>query len=396
MNHERGVTRPVMPRGVWALGFVSLFMDISSEMIHGLLPVFMVSVLGASAVAVGLVEGIAEATASVVKIFSGTLSDRLGKRKLLAGAGYGLAAVIKPLFPLATSVTWVLAARFVDRIGKGIRGAPRDAMVADLTPPALLGAAYGLRQSMDTAGAFAGPLLAIGLMSLLAGDIRAVFWFAVIPAFISVAILIFAVHEPPVLRSGGSLPGLGPRAWSGLGAAFWWVVSVGAVLTLARFSEAFLIMRAGQLGMGAALVPLILVVMNIAYALSSYPAGVLSDRLGRFPVLAAGIACLVTADLVLAWAMRVVWVMGGVFLWGLHMGLTQGLLAAMVAETAPAGRRGTAFGVFNLVAGIAMLLASLAAGALWDLFGAQATFLASAAFATLALTLYVARQQFSH
>jgi MFS family permease len=391
MNDERDFTRSVMPRGVWVLGLVSLFMDISSEMVHGLLPVFMVSVLGASAVAVGFVEGIAEATASVVKIFSGALSDRLGKRKLLAVIGYGLAALVKPLFPLATSVSWVLAARFVDRIGKGIRGAPRDAMVADMTPPSLLGAAYGLRQSMDTAGAFAGPLLAILLMSVLAGDIRAVFWFAVIPAFISVAVLIFGVHEPPVLRSGSPSPALGSRAGSNLGGAFWWVVSVGAVLTLARFSEAFLILRAGQLGMGAALVPLILVAMNITYALSSYPAGVFSDRFGRFPVLAAGIACLVVADLILAWARNIMWVMGGVSLWGLHMGLTQGLLAAMVAETAPADRRGTGFGVFNLVAGIAMLLASVTAGALWDLFGAQATFLAGAAFATLALALYLAQ-----
>lgn len=395
MNRESGAqtgtnARIALPRGVWALGFVSLFMDVSSEMIHGLLPVFMVSVLGAGALAVGLVEGIAEATASIAKIFSGTLSDRIGKRKLLAGAGYGLAAVTKPLFPLATSVGWVLSARFIDRIGKGIRGAPRDAMVADLAPPDLRGAAYGLRQSMDTTGAFAGPLLAIGLMTLLAGDIRAVFWFAVIPAIISVGILIFAVDEPPVTRSHGEAPGPRPTELGRLGVAFWWVVAAGAVLTVARFSEAFLILRAEQLGLGAAIVPLVLVVMNLSYALSAYPAGVLSDRLGRFPLLAVGMASLAGADLVLAWAKGIAWAMAGVFLWGLHMGLTQGLLAAMIADTAAADSRGTAFGVFNFVAGIATLLASIIAGALWDRFGAPATFIAGAVFTTLALALYFA------
>ncbi len=378
-----------MPGAVWALGFVSLFMDVSSEMIHSLLPVFMVSVLGATALEVGLVEGVAEATAQIVKLFSGTLSDRLGKRKWITVAGYGLAAITKPLFPLAGELGWVLTARFVDRIGKGIRGAPRDALIGDLTPPELRGAAFGLRQAMDTVGAFAGPLVAIGLMVLLADDIRTVFWFAVIPAFISVAILITAVREPAAPRRTAARDKI--FSYAGLrrlGGGFWWIAAVGAVLTLARFSEAFLVLRSQDAGLDAAFVPLVLVVMNVAYAASAYPAGALSDRIGRGPVLVAGCACLIVADVILAvngalWA-----VMAGVVFWGLHMGLTQGLLASMVTDVAPAERRGTAFGLFYLLSGIAMLLASVVAGGLWDRLGASATFLAGAAFALLAVVLY--------
>ena len=377
-----------IPRGVWMLGFVSLFMDISSELIHSLLPVFMVTSLGATALVVGLVEGIAEATALIVKVFSGTLSDYLGKRKALTVFGYGLGAVSKPIFALAISVHWVLAARFMDRIGKGIRGAPRDALVADLTAPEIRGAAYGLRQSLDTVGAFVGPLLAVGLMLLWAGDFRTVFWFAVIPAVISVLLLIFGVEEPgagAVRRNVAS-----PIRWQvlrDLGGAYWWVVAAGGVFTLARFSEAFLILRAQQLGLPDTYAPLVLVTMNVVFALVAYPMGKLADRMSHRTLLGAGLAVLILADLVLAMAQGLATVAVGVALWGLHMGMTQGLLATMVAGAAPAHLRGTAFGFFNLASGVAMLIASVLAGLLWDKLGAAATFYAGAVFSLLAFMM---------
>jgi MFS family permease len=380
-----------IPGGIWALGFVSLFMDISSEMIHGLLPVFLVTVLGASAVAVGLIEGIAEATASITKVFSGVLSDRLGKRKLLTGIGYGLGAVSKPLFALAPSASWVFVARFSDRIGKGVRGAPRDALVADIAPPQLRGAAFGLRQALDTIGAFAGPLLAIALMALTDDDFRLVFWIAVIPALLAVAILVVGVKEPERQRqTEAAEPRVRLADIRQFGIAYWGIVAVGGVLTLARFSEAFLVLRAEALGLPLALTPLVLVVMNVVYALAAYPMGALSDRGDRRLMLAAGFGVLVAADLVLALAPTVLVTMLGVALWGLHMGMTQGLLAALVADVAPAALRGTAFGLFHLVSGIALLLASVIAGALWELVGAPATFLAGAAFTAAGLVAMLA------
>lgn len=382
-----------IPRGVWMLGFVSLFMDVSSELIHSLLPVFMVTSLGATALMVGVVEGVAEATALIVRVFSGTISDWLGRRKGLTVLGYGLGAISKPVFALALTVHWVFAARFMDRIGKGIRGAPRDALIADLTPPEIRGAAYGLRQSLDTVGAFVGPLLAIGLMVLWAGDFRAVFWFAVIPAIISVLILVFGVHEPDAGRAR-SRPAA-PVEWRSLsefGADYWWIVIAGGVFTLARFSEAFLILRAQQLGLADSFAPLVLVIMNVVYALSAYPFGRLADRMSHGKLLAAGLAVLLLSDLVLAQAGGLAAVMAGVVLWGLHMGMTQGLLAAMVAGAAPANLRGTAFGFFNLVGGIAMLIASVLAGVLWDELGAAVTFYAGAAFSILALALLIPRR----
>jgi MFS family permease len=378
--------RRKIPPGVWALGFVSLMMDLSSEMIHALLPLYMVTVLGASALTVGIIEGIAEATASIVKVFSGVLSDWLGKRKLLVVLGYGLAACTKPIFPLASSIGWLIAARFVDRVGKGIRGAPRDALIADLSPPEVRGASFGLRQSLDTVGAFLAPLVAIGLMLLSGGDFTLVFWIAVVPAVASVAILVIAVREPE--RASGAAPARWPLTRAGLaqlGPAFWVVVAIAAVFTLARFSEAFLLLRAHELGVPLAFVPVVLVVMNVVYALAAWPAGEWSDRIGRFGILTAGFAMLIAADLVLAFAGGFVGLGIGVALWGLHMGLTQGLLASLVADTAPAELRGTAFGLFNLVSGLAMLAASILAGALWDIIGPRATFLAGAAFTALAL-----------
>jgi MFS family permease len=361
-------------------------MDTSSELVHSLLPVFLVSVLGASMTSVGLIEGVAEATAPITKIFSGTLSDYLGRRKALIVLGYGLAAITKPLFPLAGSVGTVLTARFIDRIGKGIRGAPRDALVADLSPPHLRGASFGLRQSLDTIGAFAGPVVAIAAMGLVANDIRAVFWIAVIPALMSIAILVVFVNEPDRRSDAGStrVP-LRLADIKTLDAAYWAVVAVGAILTLARFSEAFLVLRASGTGLAITFVPLVLVVMNVSYAASAYPAGVWSDRAGRRVVLLAGVGVLVLADVVLAMAATIWIVMIGVALWGLHMGLTQGLLATMVTDTAPATLRGTAFGAFNFISGGAMLAASVLAGLWWDRFGPTGTFAAGAMFSLISL-----------
>jgi MFS family permease len=377
-----------IPPGVWALGVVSLLMDLSSEMIHALLPLYLVTAFGVSMLTVGLIEGIAEATASIVKIFSGALSDWLGKRKLLAVLGYGLAALTKPVFPLAPTIGWLMAARFVDRIGKGIRGAPRDALIADLTPAELRGASFGLRQSLDTIGAFLGPLAAIGLMLLFANNFTLVFWIAAIPAFLSLIVIVWAVKEPD--RPGGATPARFPLSraeLARLGRPFWMVVAVAAVFTLARFSEAFLLLRAQSVGLALALVPAVMVVMNVVYAASAWPAGVLSDRVGRYGLLGMGLALLIVADLILAFGTNIAMIAVGVALWGLHMGLTQGLLSTLIADTAPAELRGTAFGMFNLVTGAAMLFASLIAGALWDLSGPRGTFLAGAALTALALAV---------
>jgi MFS family permease len=383
-----------IPRTVWVLGFVSMLMDISSEMIHSLLPVFMVTVLGASAITVGVIEGIAESTALIVKVFSGVLSDYVGKRKWLAALGYGLGAASKPLFALAAGTGWIFTARFIDRIGKGIRGAPRDALVADVTPVGLRGAAFGLRQSLDTVGAFLGPLLAVGLMLLWHNDFRAVFWIAVIPAFLAVALLLFGVREPAPAVTAEKRPFPISRAALGkLSSAYWWVVATGAVLTLARFSEAFLVLRAQQGGLALALIPLVLVLMNLVYAACAYPFGALADKMRHRVLLMLGIVPLIAADLLLAHSAQLVWVGAGLVCWGVHMAATQGLLAAMVADTAPAHLRGTAFGLFNLASGIAMLAASVLAGVLWDQLGAAATFYGGAIFAAIALLLLALRNQ---
>ena len=379
-------TRRGMPRGVWVLGFVSLLMDVSSEMIHSLLPLFMTGTLGMSALALGWVEGLAESTALMVKIFSGVISDWLGRRKALAVAGYLMGALTKPLFAVAQSAGVVLAARLIDRVGKGVRGAPRDALVADMAPPHLRGAAFGLRQSLDTVGAFLGPLLAVGLMVLWANDFRKVFWVAVIPGLLAVLLLIFGIREPRSTDEAVSRPNPIRRDnLRGLGSGYWWVVAIGAVFSLARFSEAFLVLRAEQSGIPMAFVPLVMVAMNVVYSATAYPMGRLADRTSHGRLLALGLCVLVASELVLAFDAQWYWVLAGVLLWGVHMGMTQGLLAAMVAEAAPADLRGTAFGCFNLMAGIAMLVASVLAGVLWEGLGPSATFIAGAVFAGLSL-----------
>jgi MFS family permease len=376
-----------IPSGVWALGFVSLLMDVSSEMIHSLLPVFMVTTLGTSVFVVGLIEGAAEATALTVKVFSGLVSDYWGKRKPLAVLGYGLGALSKPLFALATTSGFVLTARLMDRVGKGVRGAPRDALVADITPPALRGAAFGLRQSLDTVGAFLGPLLAMGLMLLWANDFRAVFWVAVIPAFLCVALLIFGVREPERPRSAIRTNPVSRANLARLSSGYWWVVMIGALFTLARFSEAFLVLRAQQGGLGLAWTPLVLIGMNVIYAACAYPFGKLADRMSHTTLLVWGLLLLIAADALLAYSNQWGWVWAGISLWGLHMAMTQGLLATMVADTAPEDLRGTAYGFFNLVSGVAMLVASALAGLLWDQLGASFTFGAGIVFSVLTLAL---------
>ncbi len=421
---EPGSSRQSLPVGIWALGLVSLLMDVSSELIHSLLPVFMVTVLGTSMLVVGLIEGAAEATALIVKVFSGALSDYWGKRKPLAVLGYGLGALAKPLFALATTAGFVLTARLMDRVGKGIRGAPRDALVADIAPPELRGAAFGLRQSLDTVGAFVGPLLAMALMLLWANDFRAVFWVALLPAFLAVTVLVLGVREPERAAAPARSNPIRRDNLRRLSAAYWWVVGVGAVFTLARFSEAFLVLRAQQGGLPLAWTPLVLIAMNLVYALGAYPFGQLSDRMSaaqnRFKqahtpsggsaaapaanvgaplnhstLLASGLIVLIAADALLAWSNQGVWVWAGVALWGLHMAMTQGLLATMVADAAPADLRGTAYGFFNLVSGIAMLVASGLAGLLWDRFGASFSFAAGAMFSAVALVAILRKSSFA-
>ncbi|MGC3024448.1 MFS transporter [Burkholderia sp. DN3021] len=383
-----GILRQI-PRSVWVLGCVSLLMDVSSEIIHSLLPMFLMAGLGASATTIGVIEGIAEATAPVVKVFSGTLSDYLRNRKWLAVAGYGLGALSKPLFAIAPTIGVVVTARIVDRIGKGIRGAPRDALVADVTPVHLRGAAYGLRQSLDTVGAFLGPLLAVAIMLMWRDDFRLAFWLAVIPGMLAVALLAFGIEEPARAPGDKRVNPIRRDVVKQLGARYWWVVAVGAVFTLARFSEAFLVLRAMGSGVPVALVPLVMVAMNVVYALSAYPFGKLADTTSHTKLMVAGLVMLIAADLVLAHGTHWGTVLVGVALWGLHMGMTQGLLATMVARAAPSELRGTAFGVFNLLSGVATLVSSVVAGILWDRAGAAATFYAGAVFSAATIALLV-------
>ncbi len=385
MSPRYGNTLRQIPKGIWVLGFVSMLMDISSEMIHSLLPLFMVTTLGTSVLTVGIIEGLAESTALIVKVFSGIISDYIGKRKSLALFGYALGALTKPLFALASSSGLVLTARLLDRIGKGVRGAPRDALVADIAPPHLRGASFGLRQSLDTVGAFLGPLLATGLMLLWANDFRAIFWIAVIPGTLAVTLLFFGITEPERPHSEKRINPISRQNLQRLSFSYWWVVTISAFFMLARFSEAFLVLQALQVDIPLALTPLVMVAMNIIYAASAYPFGKLSDRISHYKLLGVGLIILVIADLILAHSNHWSTLLLGVTLWGIHMGMTQGLLSAMVAENAPADLRGTAYGFFSLINGLALLIASVLAGFVWDQFGATTTFYTGASFCLLAL-----------
>lgn len=381
----RAVDSRRIPAGVWTLGFVSLLMDTSSELIHALLPLYMVGSLGASVLLVGIIEGVAEAIALIVKVFSGFLSDVWRHRKPLVVVGYGLAAVSKLAFPLAPTLGFVVAARFADRVGKGIRGAPRDALVADLTPAAVRGAAFGLRQALDTIGAIAGPLLAVAAIGYFAGNFRAAFWVAIVPAALCVALLVFGVHEPASDNARkANAKRISWRDARRLDARFYVVTAIASVLTLARFSEAFLVLRAQDVGLGTTGAPWVMVAMSLVYAAVAFPAGRAADRGHATLLLSAGLAALIASDLVLALVPTTVGAVSGAALWGLHMALTQGLLAALVAATAPEDLRGTAFGVFNLASGVALLIASSLAGWLWQSIGPSATFLAGAAFTVIA------------
>jgi MFS family permease len=382
-----------LPAGIWVLGLGSLFMDTSSELVHSLLPLYMATALGASVAAIGLIEGIAEATAQITKIFSGALSDFLARRKFLVVLGYGMGALAKPVFPLANSLAWVMAARFTDRVGKGIRGAPRDALVADLVPAELRGAAYGLRQALDSVGAFLGPALAVACMAAFAGDLKAALWVAFLPALIAVLLLAAGVREPEGprrTRGDDARSALAPaaesrrRAWARLGFRFWMIVLLGAVFSLARFSEAFLVLRARDIGLPLGRAPIVMIAMNVVYAAAAYPAGAAADRMSKRSLLLLGLAVLVAADLILARAGGAGTLLLGASLWGLHMAMTQGLLSKLVADACPADLRGTAFGIFNLIGGLSLLAASALAGALWQRLGPAATFLAGAGFAALA------------
>lgn len=390
-SRSRVSTLRQIPGSVWVLGCVSLLMDISSEIIHSLLPMFMLASLGASATTIGLIEGIAEATAPIVKVFSGALSDYLGNRKWLAVAGYGLGALSKPLFAIAPTLGLVVTARVIDRIGKGIRGAPRDALVADVTPPPLRGAAFGLRQSLDTVGAFLGPLLAAAIMLIWANNFRLAFWLAFIPAVLAVALLTVGIDEPARQPGAKRVNPIRRDSILQLDGAYWWIVAVGAAFALARFSEAFLVLRALDSGVPVALVPLVMVAMNVVYSLSAYPLGKLADSTSHVRLLVAGLVILGVSDLVLAHAVHWSILLVGVALWGLHMGMTQGLLATMVSHSAPAHLRGTAFGLFNLASGLVTLVSSVIAGALWDTIGAAATFHAGAVFCVVTIVLLLAR-----
>ena len=381
----RFATLSRIPKGVWVLGGVSLLMDVSSEMIHSLLPLFMATTLGASVIIIGIIEGVAEATALILKVFSGVISDYVGKRKGLALLGYGLGALSKPLFAIAPTSGVMFSARMIDRVGKGIRGAPRDALVADVTPPEIRGAAYGLRQSLDTIGAFLGPLLAVALMFVWDNDFQSIFWVAAIPAVLSIALLGFGLKEPRTAIVQKRTNPLRRENLKKLSAAYWWVVAIGSIFTLARFSEAFLVLRAQQMAIPLFAIPLVMVAMNLVYSLTAYPFGKLSDSMSHSKMLQWGLLVLIAADIVLALSSHWSTLLAGVALWGIHMGMTQGLLAAMVAHTAPPELRGTAFGMFNLMSGIALLLASAGAGVLWEVLGAASTFYAGAIICVVTL-----------
>ena len=376
-----------LPRTVFALGLVSLLMDFSSELIHSLLPIYLTATLGVSMVALGWIEGVAEATAQIVKVFSGAISDRMGKRKPLLLLGYGLAMLTRPMFPLASGAGLIFAARFLDRVGKGIRGAPRDALVADVTPPSQRGAAYGMRQSMDMLGGVFGPLAAAALLAGVFGaamGIREALWWAVVPAILAWVVLLVIVREPEaqMAKSGKRIRFSDIRNFR---QTYWLVVGLGAVFTLARFSEAFLVLRVANFDANPLWGPATIALMGIVYAATSYPAGLLADRIDSRVLLAAGLVVLIAADSALALAQTPLIALIGVALWGLHMGLTQGVLAAMVAGTAPPTLRGSAFGIFNLISGVMLLLASVIAGALWQYHGPAATFVGGAILCVIAL-----------
>lgn len=351
-------------RSVIALGCVSLLMDMSSESIHALLPLFMVEALGLTALAVGLLDGFAEALPFVVKPVSGWLSDRFRNRKGLTVAGYGLAALAKPLFALAGGLGLIVTARLIDRMGKGIRGAPRDALIADLTEPRLRGQAFGLRQSMDTVGAILGPVLAAILIGMWLGDYQTAFWFASIPAGLAMVVLVVGVREPRS-RTAAARPSESIQT-TPLSPAFWAITALAAAMALAKPSEAFLLLRAQAMGWSTGEIPLLLAAMNSAYALSAYPAGRFFDRLGERRLLATSLGALGLALLLLWSGSHPAMLWSAAIAWGLHLGTSQAVLAALISLHAPSARRGTAFGVYAGCLGGAFILNGAVVGVLWS------------------------------
>jgi MFS family permease len=382
-----------IPRNVWILGITSLLNDTSSEMIHSVLPLFLVSILGTSIAQVGLIEGIAEAAASILKVFSGSISDYWQRRKGLTIFGYGLSTAVKPLFVVANSPLLVLLARLGDRIGKGIRVAPRDALVADSTNASNRGAAYGLRQSLDTVGAVLGPLIAFGLMGTAHG-FRFIFGVALIPGILAVVCLALGVREPD--RPYFGLKRANPLNWmalQSLGSSYWSLAIAALLFNLGNSSEAFLLLKAKQVAIFDFQIPLVLVAMNVSYAFSAYPVGILSDRCDRKTLLLWGwvLNAVLYLGLAIARSPWQVWIL--VSGYGLYLGMTQGILLAMVADRVPEHLRGTAFGFLNLLVGVALLPASLLAGWLWQSVSPSAAFLAGSGFAAAAVCLLLFRKE---
>nr|WP_200892490.1 MFS transporter [Aliterella atlantica] len=383
---------PPLPRQVWVLGWVSLLMDIGSKMIQSVLPLFLVSMLGASLVTVGAIEGIAEVTAAGLKVGSGLISDRGGQhRKWSAVLGYGFSALMIPLYPIATSPGWILAARMGDRMGKGIRVAPRNALVADATPEHQRGAAYGLRYTLDTIGALLGPIVATILLAVSRQNTRLVFWAAMIPAFLAVGLLIWGIQAPPFAQpsSKSKASGLRWQSLQQLGVNYWHLVVVVCLFNLGNSSDAFLLLKAKDVGISFTAVPLVLTAIHAGSAVSAYPAGWLSDRLSRRNVFLVGLGlfALTYGGLAIARQPWQVWLLLG--LYGLYQGITQGVLLAMVAATITPMSRGTAFSFLSLVAGFSLLLASLLAGWLWQQIGSWAAFGLGSASAIAAILYFI-------
>lgn len=386
-------TADKLDRNVWAAGLVSLLTDISSEMIVPVLPLFLTGVLGASAQVVGLIEGVAEFTASLVKSVSGWLSDRAGRRKPLMVLGYGVSNVVKPFLGLTGSWGQVLAIRFADRFSKGVRGAPRDALIADSTPTHLRGRAFGLHRGLDTVGAAIGPLTAALVLNLYAGNLRAVFWWTAVPGVLAVLLLVGFVRDTGRRAAGAAPTAPSPvmRGWSlslqPLVPRLRWFVVVSTVFAIGNSADAFLVLRAQGLGLSVALVPIAYFLFNASYAVLSYPAGALSDKIGRRPVLLGGFIAfaLIYAGFGAARHSWQVWIL--FLFYGIYYAGTEGIQKAYMTDHVGAEQRGTAVGILNAWTGLAALPASLIAGVMWDRFGQPATFYVSAAIAVLATLL---------
>jgi len=371
-------------RNVFILGVVSFFTDISSEAVYPLVPIFLTKSLGAPLAVVGAIEGVAEGTASIVRWLSGWLSDRLGRRKSFVVLGYGMAAVAKPLLALAFHWPVVLFARFVDRFGKGVRTAPRDALVAQWTERGERGRAFGFHRAVDTAGAVLGPLGALALLAVLGENFRLIFLLAFIPAVLGMVLLRLVAERTPRPEPSAAVE---PKGGGGLGAAYYGFFAVSLVFALGNSSDAFLILRSRNLGLGVSEAVLAYVAYNTSYSLLAMPAGIVSDRLGRRNVIGLGFAVFAAVYLGFAAidAGAYVWLLFPVY--GVYMALTEGVGRALVADLVPSERRGSALGLYQGGVGLMALLSSIMAGLLWDHVGPSAPFFLGGSTAALALVL---------